>query len=302
MDDAFVLFGTCCLICSVATIFPVLDTMYMMEGILYGVPFFPPADIIKQAYRTQRFTVASLMTSWLTIVCIKFSFLALFRKLVDRSALLMRFWWVAVAFNLVVSGYGLAVYILICRYSQDLKACESAYYGQPKWRIGSVADVVQVQCVSGPGAMTAVRYSLSQMVVDIVGDALSMFPVNSAPDSWTLTTQSSPDNPDQTPLATQDPTKPKASLSRLPLPHRRHDCRHHHPSSGNDVARHFRRRLGDLLAARRFSSWTHPHRGDILSHVLHRSLGGKTATITEHSLPDENGLMESLEDLLEMAI
>lgn len=47
-------------------------------------------------------------------MAVKFSFLALFRRLIDRITPLIRYWYVVVAFNLAVTGYGASVYVIAC--------------------------------------------------------------------------------------------------------------------------------------------------------------------------------------------
>ena len=45
---------------------------------------------------------------------VKFAFLALFWRLIDRIPPLIKYWRVVVAFNLAVTGYGVSVYLVPC--------------------------------------------------------------------------------------------------------------------------------------------------------------------------------------------
>lgn len=48
------------------------------------------------------------------MMAVKFSFLALFKRLIDQIYCLKVYWWVVVAFNLAVTAYGAAAYIIPC--------------------------------------------------------------------------------------------------------------------------------------------------------------------------------------------
>ena len=91
------------------------------EGELSLIPLPNSVDI---AYYYRKTSAVSLILSWLTIISVKFSFLALFKRVIDRLPSLIRYWWAIVIFNLAVSGYRIAIYILACPYFYTVKSCE----------------------------------------------------------------------------------------------------------------------------------------------------------------------------------
>ena len=143
-DDAFILFGTCCMVCSVGLLYAYIDSMYLVEALLFGVQdptFIPPADAIKQSFYFQRMVAASLVLSWITITCVKFSFLALFRSLIDRLPPMLLYWKIVVVFNALICIYSALVYLVVCPYFGNLKACKS-------WSCVKRCEVDRLQCPS----------------------------------------------------------------------------------------------------------------------------------------------------------
>ena len=173
IDDVFLIFGTCCLICAVAILFVLMDSMYLTQALTYGeVDFELPPDIVTVAYWYRKMSAVSLILSWLTIASVKFCFLALFKKLIDRMPRLITYWWCVVAFNLAVTGYGAAVYILACPYFYSIESRKSSAYPHLDAHQHSLMSC-PVKCATGGFEKRAVHYSLSQMILDIVGDAMS---------------------------------------------------------------------------------------------------------------------------------
>lgn len=115
IDDALLIFGTCCLICGLALLFTVMDTMYMTEALVFGPQDIEiPSDFPNRVSYYYKLNGACIVLSWFAIMSIKFSFLALFRKLIDRIPFLIIYWWVVVILNIATSAYGVAVTMLVC--------------------------------------------------------------------------------------------------------------------------------------------------------------------------------------------
>lgn len=55
------------------------------------------------------------------MMAVKYTFLALFRRLIDRIPLLIKYWQVVVVFNLAVTGYGASVYVIACPHFSGMK-------------------------------------------------------------------------------------------------------------------------------------------------------------------------------------
>jgi hypothetical protein len=124
IDDGFLLFGLCCLISAVGILFTFMDSMYMVEALLFGDPadLDLPPDWIQRAFDYQKMAAVSLILTWCSIVSVKFSFLFLFRRLIDRIRSLRIYWWIVLVFNIAISGYGAAVYIVACPHFYSMQA------------------------------------------------------------------------------------------------------------------------------------------------------------------------------------
>lgn len=127
-DDAFIIFGTCSMISSVGLLFAFIDTSYMVEGLVFGTrdpDFAVPADSPEKYIEQSGKVVASLVLSWVTIACVKFSFLALFRGMVDRIPPMLLYWKVVVLFNVLVCIYTVVGFVYMCPHYGNLKTGKS---------------------------------------------------------------------------------------------------------------------------------------------------------------------------------
>lgn len=75
-----------------------------------------PTDFIQQYGYFHKFSNACLILLWTTVCSVKFSFLALFRKLVDRNHSLTMYWRIVLALNIVIWLFGIAGVIITCPY------------------------------------------------------------------------------------------------------------------------------------------------------------------------------------------
>ncbi|KAL8994874.1 MAG: hypothetical protein Q9169_005272 [Polycauliona sp. 2 TL-2023] len=78
---------------------------------------------------------------------VKFSFLFLFRSLVQRIRALTIYWWIVTGFNVAVLGYGLSVYYVACPY---------AHGPNP------------IMCNTPAGQAKIMRHSVAQTVLDLL--------------------------------------------------------------------------------------------------------------------------------------
>lgn len=133
IDDAFLVVAICSLISALAIMYSVtVDRMYLVQALLIGLPGAQiPPDFLQQSYDFHKWITISLMLAWCAIMAVKFSFLFLFRKLIDRIRPLVIYWWVVTAFNVVVLGYGVSVYYVSCPYYYDPRSCTSTKLFQP---------------------------------------------------------------------------------------------------------------------------------------------------------------------------
>lgn len=116
------MFGTLCLIAAMVVLYINMDNMYFTEALIYATPaqLASSTESINQLFHRvfifHKLVNASLVLSWAALVAVKFSFLALFKRLIDRIPHLIRFWWFTVIFNIIVSIYGTIVYFIACPY------------------------------------------------------------------------------------------------------------------------------------------------------------------------------------------
>ena len=107
-------------------LFKFVDKLYMVEALETGMTDVEfPADFVEEAFDFGKFVTVALILTWCSIVSVKFSYLFLFRKLIDRMHLMLIYWWVAVIFNALISMYGAAVYVAACPYYYSLKSRKS---------------------------------------------------------------------------------------------------------------------------------------------------------------------------------
>ncbi|KAI9705086.1 MAG: hypothetical protein M1836_006869 [Candelina mexicana] len=153
IDDGILLFGVVCLVVASGLLLKFVDKMYVVGASESSnlVHVSLPDDFISQAYDFHKLVTVALILTWCTIVCVKFSYLFLFRKLVVSMPRMTAYWWVAVNYNAVISIYGATVYAIGCPHYYSLKA---------------------LQCVFGKGLRKSIAISESQMILDIVGDIL----------------------------------------------------------------------------------------------------------------------------------
>ena len=125
IDDGVLLFGTCCLICATAFLFTTIDQMYLAQAAVSShLPLYVTPILIKDVYYLSRIVVVVDMLMWCSVVSVKFGFLFLFRKLIDRIPPMVIYWRFVMIFISVVSAFGVTIYIASCPYFTNLKACK----------------------------------------------------------------------------------------------------------------------------------------------------------------------------------
>ena len=122
LDDAFLAFGTACLVAAMVVLYINMDDTYLTEAMIYAPTrfAFQPQDL-NRAFDFRRLVTVSLILTWVAMMAVKFSFLALFRRLIDRISPLIKYWRVVVAFNLALTVYGASVYVIACPHFSGIK-------------------------------------------------------------------------------------------------------------------------------------------------------------------------------------
>ena len=92
-----------------------IDNLYFVQAITHAPTRFAfhPQDL-NRVFTFRKLITPSLILTWVAMITVKFAFLALFWRLIDRIPPLIRYWRVVVAFNLAVTGYGISVYLVPC--------------------------------------------------------------------------------------------------------------------------------------------------------------------------------------------
>ena len=135
-DDALLAFGTACLIAAMAVLYINMDNMYFTEALTYAPALFTQPPDLNRVFEFRKLVTASLILTWVAMMAVKFSFLALFRRLIDRMPPLIKYWWFVVVFNLAVTGYGASVYVVACPHFSGPKVSESSTSSRLHGRIG----------------------------------------------------------------------------------------------------------------------------------------------------------------------
>ena len=136
IDDAFLAVAISCLICSIVIMYSVaLDKLYQIGAMSasHSAIDFPIDDVhvdpglLQPVYSFLKWNTVDQTLCWCSIVAVKFSFLFLFRRLIDRIPRLITYWWFVIAFNIIAWGYGFSTYFLICPYYDNPKICKLCF-------------------------------------------------------------------------------------------------------------------------------------------------------------------------------
>ncbi|KAI4184917.1 MAG: hypothetical protein LQ346_006018 [Caloplaca aetnensis] len=171
IDDAFLIVAFGCLICAMVVLYTAtLNNLYLVHDLSTALPFamsmgFPiedmPADsaFLQPVYEYLKWITVNQTLAGCSVFAVKFSFLFLFRKLIDRLPRLITYWWFALAFNIAAFGYCFSTNFLNCPYYND----RASLY----------------KCATPSGVARLMRHGIAQTAVDIIGDLLILYiPIN----------------------------------------------------------------------------------------------------------------------------
>ncbi|KAF7876780.1 hypothetical protein EAF04_001863 [Stromatinia cepivora] len=153
LDDGFLLIGICCIVIALIMQYSInMEPMYLAEALTHNpeTAVMPP-DFLQQVFEFQKWITVILMLTWTSIMAVKFSFLFLFRKLIDRIRPLKIYWWIVTIITTGILGFGISVYYLACPYYFSLKA---------------------LQCLSETGSNRTKIYASTEMALDILSDVM----------------------------------------------------------------------------------------------------------------------------------
>ncbi|KAL8877830.1 MAG: hypothetical protein Q9198_004230 [Flavoplaca austrocitrina] len=106
---------------------------------------------LRPVYEYLKWITINQALGWCSIVAVKFSFLFLFKKMLDRIPPMITYWWFVVAFTTIAWGYGFSTFFLNC-----------PYYNNPKI----------YECSSPSGISRLFRHGIAFTAVDVIGDLL----------------------------------------------------------------------------------------------------------------------------------
>jgi hypothetical protein len=136
LDDGILLVGTGCFIAGIVLLFLFINQLFEIEA----PAFLPDAPIglnfLEDAFYYQKMSAAALILTWCSLVSVKFCFLCLFKKLVERIRPMVVYWWIATIFNAAVSAYGVTVYIAACPYFNSVRIGKCLPYAEASVSVG----------------------------------------------------------------------------------------------------------------------------------------------------------------------
>ncbi|KAH8423132.1 uncharacterized protein LDX57_000888 [Aspergillus melleus] len=155
IDDLFLTLAIALLLISAGFLHEeVIDRMYLIASLQRQAKegeVIPGPEWMQLASQFHKWITICSMTTWCTIMMVKFSFLFFFKRLID---FILRWWlyWIFVTlYNVGVLGYGVAIYYTSCPFFFDPR---------------------ELQCVSGPYKKLFVSELIAKMVLDLFGDLL----------------------------------------------------------------------------------------------------------------------------------
>ena len=92
-----------------------VDKMYLMEALITKLPGIElPVDLLQEVNAFHKWVSAVGTLCWCAIMAVKFSFLVLFRRLIQGIKSLVVFWWIVTVFNIGILGYGISINFISC--------------------------------------------------------------------------------------------------------------------------------------------------------------------------------------------
>ena len=103
-----------------------IDEMYLVEALITKLPDIElPADLLQDLIAFHKWITAVDTLCWFAIMAVKFSFLVLFRRLIQGIKSLVTYWWIVVFFNIGFLGYGMSIYFIVCPHFSAIGSCKS---------------------------------------------------------------------------------------------------------------------------------------------------------------------------------
>lgn len=117
LEDYFMLLGLCCLCAATGLLLSIVRELFVAEALGRYPSVKLTIGDVQSISNTMPMNLSFRSLAWTTIVCVKFSFLALFRLLIRRmSGRIIIYYWVVVVCTSIAWLYGVSVDWLTCRH------------------------------------------------------------------------------------------------------------------------------------------------------------------------------------------
>ena len=118
LDDAFLSLACVCFIATTILLYKMLPDIYLFETLETEpgsvAALIPPVEILQKVVWFENCDSAYLFVTWTAIFLVKASFLAFFRRLINRVGKMVTYWKVVVAITIVVFGFCACIGFIGC--------------------------------------------------------------------------------------------------------------------------------------------------------------------------------------------
>lgn len=117
LDDFFLIFGLFCLSATTGLILDLVRMIFIMEALQKDNRVVLTADDLLDLTLSTAVVNSFFSLAWATVVCVKFSFLALFRLLMRRiSTRIGIYYWVVVIFTVLAGIFLVSEAFILCSH------------------------------------------------------------------------------------------------------------------------------------------------------------------------------------------
>lgn len=117
LDDYFLLFGLFCLSGTTGLVLNLVRTIFIMEALQKDSNVVLAPDDLLELTHSTAVVNSFFCLAWATIVCVKFSFLALFKLLIRRiSRTIGIYYWVVVVFTVLAGIFLVSEAFILCSH------------------------------------------------------------------------------------------------------------------------------------------------------------------------------------------
>lgn len=185
LDDYFILFGLSCLCAATAILLSIVRELFLAEALGIDPTIKLTTGDIQSIADMIVMQLSFRSLAWTTIVCVKFSFLALFRLLIRRlPGGIIIYYWVVVVCTSLAWLFLVSVDWLTCRNfgtTSGKKPCHYELFSKPESCLPLVLIYFIATCMK-PSLVNLMRQmSIVSSTFDIITDIMSISPLVSFP-------------------------------------------------------------------------------------------------------------------------